>query len=158
MKIVVVDDYEPIRSFLVRLLRARPGLIVIGEALNGLEAVQKAHELRPDLILMDIGLPILNGIEAARRIHKASPSSKILFVSDNRCSEIAEEALRAGGLGYVVKSDIHLDLLPAIDAIARGELFLSASLTNLQLEAHLLSTTGWSQSRNRTRRSKPGMD
>ena len=123
------------------MLGARPEILVIGEAINGLEAVQKTHELRPDLILMDIGLPILNGIEAARRIHTASPNAKILFVSDNRCSDIAEEAMRTGGLGYVVKSEIHMDLLPAIDVVVRGQLFLSASLATLQLEPQLLSST-----------------
>jgi DNA-binding NarL/FixJ family response regulator len=80
-------------------------------------------------------------------------------VSDNRCSDIAEEALRSGGLGYVVKSDVHVDLLPAIDAVVRGQPFLSASLANLQVEPHLLSTTPrWSQSRNQTRRPKPDME
>jgi len=80
-RILVVDDYEPFRRFICSTLGKRPELQIIGEASDGLEAVQKGEELQPNLILLDIGLPMLNGIEAARRIHKLSPSSKILFLS-----------------------------------------------------------------------------
>jgi CheY-like chemotaxis protein len=104
-------------------------LQVIGEASDGLEAVQRAQELQPDLILLDIGLPTLNGIEAARRIREVSPASKILFVSENRSAGIAEEALSTGAGGYVVKSDAAGELLPAVDTLLKGKRFLSASLT-----------------------------
>src|SRR5439155_862233 len=85
----------------------------------GLEAVRKAQQLHPDLILLDIGLPSLNGIEAARRIRELSPKSKILFISENRSWDIAEEALRIGAGGYVVKSDAAGELLPAVEAVLR---------------------------------------
>ena len=104
-RILVVDDYEPWRRFVSTTLQKQPTLQVIGEAVYGLEAVQKAQQLQPDLILLDIGLPTLNGIEAARRIRELSPKSKILFVSENRSWDIVEEALRTGAGGYVVKSD-----------------------------------------------------
>src|SRR5207245_11799923 len=89
--------------FVSTRLHKQPELQVMGEALDGLEAVRKAQQLHPDLILLDIGLPSLNGIEAARRIRELSPKSKILFISENRSWDIAEEALRIGAGGYVVK-------------------------------------------------------
>src|SRR5215469_8874370 len=105
IRVLVVDDYEPWRRFIRLTLQAYEKLQITGEASDGLEAVRKAQQLQPDLILLDIALPTLNGIEVARQIRKVSPSSKILFVSENRAWEIAEEVLRVGGSGYVVKSD-----------------------------------------------------
>ena len=90
----MVDDYAPFRHFVRSTLRNLPGLQVIAEVSDGLEAVQQAQQLQPDLILLDIGLPNLNGIEAARQILELSPASKILFVSENRSWDIAGEALR----------------------------------------------------------------
>lgn len=112
-RVLVVDDYKPWLRFIRRALLAHDKLQVIGEASDGLEAVEKAHQLQPDLILLDVGLPELNGIEAARRIREVSPTSKILFVSGNRAWDIAEEGLRVGAGGYVVKSDAGRELLPA---------------------------------------------
>jgi DNA-binding NarL/FixJ family response regulator len=128
VRVLVVDDYEPWRRFVSTTLQTQPELQVIGEAVDGLEAIQKAQELQPDLILLDIGLPTLNGIEAARRIRVVSPTSKILFVSENRSRDIAEEALRTGASGYVVKSDAGGELLPALEAVLKGKRFVSASL------------------------------
>jgi DNA-binding NarL/FixJ family response regulator len=131
--ILVVDDYEPWRRFVSTTLQKQPTLQVIGEAVDGLEAVQKAQQLQPDLILLDIGLPTLNGIEAARRIRELSPKSKILFLSENRSWDIAEEALRTGAGGYVVKSDVVSELLPAVEAVLKGKRFVSASLAGNNL-------------------------
>lgn len=128
IRVLVVDDYEPWCRYCSTALRKRPGLQVIGEVSDGLKAVQQAEELRPDLILLDIGLPGLNGIEAAHEIREVSPASKILFVSEYRSADIAEAALNAGAGGYVVKSDAASDLSPAVDAVLKGERFLSASL------------------------------
>src|SRR5260370_1079581 len=106
---------------------------IIGEAVDGLEAIQKAQQLKPDLILLDIGLPTLNGIETARRIRELSPKSKILFVSENRSWDIVEEALRTGAGGYVVRSDAAGELLPAVEAVLGGKRFVSASLAGNDL-------------------------
>ena len=103
-RVLVVDDYEPWRAFVASILKNQSELQIIGEAGDGLEAVQIAQPLQPYLLLLDIGLPTLNGIEAARRISKVSPKSRILFVSENRSRDIAEEALRTGAFGYVVKA------------------------------------------------------
>lgn len=141
VRIVVVDDYEPWLRFLRLTLLAREELQVVGEFTDGPEAIQKAEELRPDLILLDIGLPTLNGIEAARRIREIAPESKILFVSENRSPDIAEEAMKTGASGYVVKSDAARELLPAIKAVLKGKRFVSASLAGHFVTAATLATT-----------------
>jgi DNA-binding NarL/FixJ family response regulator len=133
VQVLVVDDYEPWRRFVSTTLQKQLTLQVIGEAVDGLEAVQKAQQLQPDLILLDIGLPTLNGIEAARRIRELSPKSKILLVSENRSWDIVEEALRTGAGGYVVKSDAAGELLPAVNAVLGGKRFVSASLSGNDL-------------------------
>src|SRR5215467_15546948 len=130
-RILVVDDYEPWHAFVSTALKTQPQLEIVARACDGLEAVQRAEQLKPDLILLDIGLPMLNGIEAARRIRQVSPATKILFVSENRSGDIAEEALRAGGSGYVVKSAAAMELLPAVEAVLQGKPFLSDSLMDL---------------------------
>lgn len=101
---------------------------IIANARDGAEAVQKARQLQPDLILPDVGLPTLNGIEAARRIEEVCATSKIVFVSENRSPDIAGEALSTGAGGYVVKSDAASELLPAVKAVLEGKRFVSASL------------------------------
>lgn len=133
IRVLVVDDYEPWRLFISTTLKTRPELQVIGEALDGLEAVHRAQKLQPDLILLDIGLPTLNGIEAARQIRQLSPESKILFVSENHSWDIAQEALRSGGSGYIVKSDAGSDLLRGVEAVLKGKRFISRSLAGHDL-------------------------
>ena len=120
VRILIVDDYEPWRRFVSATLQKQPNFQIIGGAADGLEAVQKAQQLHPDLIVLDIGLPALNGIEAARQMRDLSPNSKILFTSENRSWDIAEEALRTGAGGYVVKSDAAGELLPGVEAVLRG--------------------------------------
>lgn len=110
------------------MLQARPEWQVISEASDGLEAVEKAQGLKPDLILLDIGLPKLSGIEAARRIQQLSPSSKIIFLSQYNDLDIVRGALSTGARGYVRKTDIKRDLLPAMDAVLQGKQFVSSSL------------------------------
>jgi DNA-binding NarL/FixJ family response regulator len=125
VRILVVDDYEPFRRFLCSMLTRKADLQIIGEALDGLEAVQKAEELQPDLIVLDIGLPTLNGIEAARQIRKFAPESKIIFVSQESSPDVVQEALGLGTCGYVVKSQAQRELLAAVDAVLEGRRFVS---------------------------------
>jgi len=113
-------------------MQARTEWQVIAEASDGSEAVQKAEELKPDLIVLDIGLPKLNGIEAARRIRQRSPSSKIIFLSQNSDLDVVRAALGAGALGYVRKTDARRELLTAVDAVLRGKQFVSSSVKGLQ--------------------------
>ena len=128
IRILVVEDHELFRRFVCSTLAKRREMHIVGEATDGLEAVQKAKELQPDVIVLDIGLPSLNGIEAARRIRTVSPESKILFVSQESSADVVQEALRSGALGYVAKTQAGIDLLAAVEAICQGERFVSAGL------------------------------
>jgi len=128
VRVLVVDDYEPFRRFVRSTLEKRPDWQVIGEASDGLEAVQKAEELQPDLIVLDIGLPKLNGIEAARRIRKLFPQSKILVLTQESSADVMQEVLGLGVLGYVVKARAGSDLLAAVKAVLLGKHFVSRSV------------------------------
>ena len=124
IRVLVVDDFDPFRRLVVSILQKEPALQIICEVADGLEAVQKAAELQPDLILLDIGLPKLNGIEVARRIRKLSPGSKILFVSQESSADLVHGALDAGACGYVVKTDAGSELLTAVNVVLRGGQFV----------------------------------
>jgi DNA-binding NarL/FixJ family response regulator len=126
----VVDDSEPFRRFARSTVGQRAEFQIVGESSDGLEAVRSAAEFRPDLILLDIGLPKLNGIEAARRIRELSPKSKILFFSENRSPEIVGEALSTGAGGYLLKSDAARELFAAMDAVLQDKPFRSSSLSS----------------------------
>jgi len=124
---LIVDDHEGFRQFLRRALEEQTHCQVIGEVSDGLEAVRKAEELHPDLILLDLGLPGLNGMEAARRIGKRCPESKILFVTQDTSSDVVEGAIRMGACGYLLKSDA-VELSRAVDEVLHGRRFISSSL------------------------------
>jgi DNA-binding NarL/FixJ family response regulator len=130
VRVLVVDDYEPFRRFICSTLRKRQDLHVICEVSDGLKAVQKAQELKPDLILLDIGLPALNGIEAARQIRKLTPESKIIFVSSECSPEVVNEALNLGALGYILKTGVASELSAAVEAVRQGRQFVSGSLAH----------------------------
>jgi len=120
IRLLVVDDYEPFRRFLRSILQKNFDCRNILEASDGGEAVTLAEELQPDLVLLDIGLPTLNGIEAARRIRQLSPKSKIVFVTENRSSDIREAALSTGE-AYVVKADVGSELVAAVNTVLRNK-------------------------------------
>jgi DNA-binding NarL/FixJ family response regulator len=127
VRIIVVEDFAPFRQFIVETLASARNLQVICEASDGLEAVQKAVELRPDLILMDIGLPSLNGMEAAQQIRKLVPESKIIFLTQESSADVVQAALKLGASGYVVKINAASDLLPALEAVISGKQFFSST-------------------------------
>jgi DNA-binding NarL/FixJ family response regulator len=127
IRILLVDDFENWRRQVRSILQARPDWQVIEEASDGPEAVQKAEELTPDLIVLDVGLPNLNGIEAARQIRQRSPDSEIVFLSENSGLDVVRAAFDTGALGFVRKTDAGFDLLPAIDAVLRHKQFVSSS-------------------------------
>ena len=127
-QILVVEDFKPFREFITSLLEGQTHLHVICEVSDGLEAVEKAKELIPDLILLDIGLPGLNGIEVARQVGKLIPSSRIVFLTQETSAEIVREALGTGAMGYVVKSQAANDLLAAIKAALQSKKFVSSGL------------------------------
>lgn len=137
IRILIADDYADWRRQVRYLLQARPEWQVIAEASDGSEAVQKVEELKPDLILLDIGLPKLNGIEVASRIRQLSPTSKIVFLSQNNDRDFVQAALNTGVLGYVHKTDAAGELLSAVDAVLRGEQFVSSILKDHEFTATL---------------------
>jgi DNA-binding NarL/FixJ family response regulator len=130
VRILIVDDSDLWKSFVIARLHERPDLQIVGFASDGLQAVQKAEELQPELILLDVMLPKLNGIEAARQIRIVAPKSKILFVSGESDMESVRTAFRVGGSGYVSKMDATGGLLAGIAAVLRGEWFVSPGLVD----------------------------
>ncbi|MGA9528752.1 MAG: response regulator transcription factor [Terriglobales bacterium] len=128
IRLLLVDDHEVARRGLRSVLAGNPNIEVVAEAVDGEEAIKRAGDLHPEIVLLDIGLPGVSGIEAARSIHKVSPASLIVFVSQHDSIRIAKDALDVGALGYVVKSDAGRDLLPAIEAAQEGRTFVSRTL------------------------------
>jgi DNA-binding NarL/FixJ family response regulator len=125
--VLLVEDYEPLRE-VVRSMLQREGLDVVGEASDGLDAVQKAEQLSPDLILVDIGLPTLNGFEVAEWLGRVIPQAKVVFVSEECSRFVVEEAIRLGVAGYVNKLHIHDELMKAIETVLAGKVFIGSGL------------------------------
>ena len=122
-RVLVVEDFAPIRREICSMLASDAGLQVIGEAVDGLQAVQMAAELKPDLILLDIGLPKLDGLQAAQRILASTPHTRIVFVSQESCPEIIEEALKLGR-DFISKTSIITQLLAAVNAVVSEQVFV----------------------------------
>jgi DNA-binding NarL/FixJ family response regulator len=137
IRVLVVEDFAPFLEFICSTLRKDPGLQIIGEVSDGLEAVRQAEELKPDLILIDIGLPTLTGLEAARQIRKLAAESKIVFLTQESSADVAQEALNLGARGYVVKTRAAIDLLAAVDAVLEGRQFVSGGLSG----QHFMATS-----------------
>lgn len=129
----MVEDFEDFRLHINSLLEGQPEFQVVGAASDGLEAVVKAQELRPDVVLMDIGLPTIDGLEAARRIREHAPETNIVFLTQETDADVVKEALNLGALGYVVKRQAGRDLLAALTAVRKGKRFVSEGLAR-QLE------------------------
>jgi DNA-binding NarL/FixJ family response regulator len=125
ISLLVAEDFVDFRRLIASILSQSPNLKVICEVSDGQDAVQKAADLKPDLILLDIGLPTLNGLEAARQIRKIAPQSKIIFVTQESSPDVMQKALGLGACGYVVKSKIRRDLLAAVNTVLEGRQFVS---------------------------------
>jgi len=127
-RILVVDDFAPFREFTSVVLKNHVGFQVVAEAADGREAIQKARESRPNLVVLDMDLPLLCGIEVARQIRLCSPDTAILFLSGNSDPDVVEAALETGALGYVLKLDAVDDLLDAAKVVLSGQRFVSRRL------------------------------
>ena len=134
-RILVVDDFEPWRRQVCSMLQTRPELRVVAEVGDGLEAVQKAKELKPRLVLLDIGLPNLNGLESANRIRQVAPDTAIIFLTQNRDKDVVPAALGTGARGYVLKTDAGRELLTAVAGILCGDDFVSSGIAGDSSEA-----------------------
>jgi DNA-binding NarL/FixJ family response regulator len=129
VRILMVDDHDVVRRGIRSVLSAESDLEVVGEAAAGMDAIRKAEELKPDLVLLDISLPDMSGIDVAPRIRQASPESKILFLSQHDSIQVANEALKTGARGFVAKADAARELPGAIRTVLTGNIFLSERLT-----------------------------
>lgn len=125
MRILVVDDHQVVRRVVCSILSLDSSLDVVSETSDGEQAVEKADELHPDVVLLDISLPGISGIEAGRRIRRVSPDSRIIFLSQHDSLQMVEDALRVGGRGYVAKMDAGAELLQAIRTVSEGKQFVS---------------------------------
>lgn len=125
IRVLVVDDHTIVREGVRMLLSAQPGIEVIGEAANGLEAVQKTRELKPDVVVMDIAMPGMSGLEATEVIKQSNPGVQVLALTVHESEEYFFRLLSAGGSGYVLKGAGSTDLISAVQAVARGDVFLS---------------------------------
>jgi len=128
VRVLIADDHCGWRAMLQTALSREPGLEVIAEAGDGLEAVQRATDASPDLVLMDLSMPVMNGIQATARILSLQPACRVLMLTEARTPEIAAEALRTGATGYVIKSNAEVELIPAIQTVLDGGVFVSESI------------------------------
>jgi DNA-binding NarL/FixJ family response regulator len=117
VRVLVVDDSEPWRRQVCSLLETRPEYRVVAEVADGLEAVHEAQLLKPDLILLDIGLPSLNGLEAANRSRQVTPDASIVFLTQNNDRDVKRAAMSTGAQGYVLKADAWAELFTAIEGV-----------------------------------------
>jgi len=138
MLILVADDHEVVRRGLCALLQALPGCEVCGEAGDGREAVEKAAQLQPEIVILDIGMPNLNGLEAARQILKVNPQIKILILTLHDSDEMVREALQAGARGFLLKSDAARELLAAVVALQQGKTYFTSKVGAVVMEDYLL--------------------
>jgi DNA-binding NarL/FixJ family response regulator len=116
LRILIADDHALVRRMLKALVQSHAEWCVCGEAANGRDAVDQARQLKPDIVLLDVSMPFMTGLEATPLIHREVPESDILIVTQHDSRELSQLAMQAGALGYVVKSEVARDLLPAIEA------------------------------------------
>jgi DNA-binding NarL/FixJ family response regulator len=133
LRILIADDHDLMRRGVRTLLEAHPGWEICAEAPTGREAVAKAEELKPDIVILDISMPDLNGLEAARRIRSASPNTEILILSMHYSDQLIRELLEAGVRGYIIKSDSDRDLIIAVETLATHKPFFTPRATEVIL-------------------------
>jgi DNA-binding NarL/FixJ family response regulator len=136
-RILVADDHEVVRRGLCALLRAQPNWEVCGEASNGREAVEQALKLKPEVLILDIGMPNLNGLEAARQVLKSNPNIKILILTLHDSDQVVREVLNAGARGFLLKSDAARDLVAAVEALRRNQTYFTPKVASMVLDGYL---------------------
>jgi DNA-binding NarL/FixJ family response regulator len=133
--ILIADDHAVVRHGLRALLETQPGWKIVAAARTGKEALEKALELRPDVAILDVGMPVLNGLDAATLILKALPSTRIVFLTMHAAEELIEKTVKAGARGYVLKSDAERDLIAAVDAILQDKTFFTPAATEVIMDS-----------------------
>ena len=137
IRVLLVDDHMVVRIGVKALIDSEPGMVVVGEAGNGLEAIEQARALCPDVIVMDISMPEMDGLEATRRIREEMQECRILILTVHAQEKYLFPVLKAGGAGYVLKSTVDIELLDAIRTVSQGGAFLYPSATRMLLEDYL---------------------
>ena len=133
LRIIIADDHDLMRRGIKGLILSHPNWEVCGEAQTGREAVTKAEQQKPDVVILDISMPDLNGVEAARRIRKASPNTEVLILSAHYSDQLIREIVEAGARGYIVKSDSDRDLVIAVETLANHKPFFTPRATEVIL-------------------------
>jgi DNA-binding NarL/FixJ family response regulator len=141
LRIMVADDHEVVRKGLVALLQAQPEWQVCGEAGDGREAVEKAIQLKPDILILDIGMPSLNGLEATRQILKTIPNARVLILTLHDSDQVVREVLNAGARGFLLKSDAARDLVAAVEALRHDKTYFTSKVAAMVLEGYLKGGT-----------------
>jgi DNA-binding NarL/FixJ family response regulator len=144
LRILVADDHEVVRRGLCALLRGQPEWEVCGEASDGREAVEKVLSLKPEVAILDIGMPNLNGLEATRQILKADPHVKVLILTLHDSDRVVQEALNAGARGFLLKTDAARDLVAAVDAVHKNKTYFTPKVAALVLDGYLRPDSGTS--------------
>jgi DNA-binding NarL/FixJ family response regulator len=140
LRILVADDHEIVRRGLVSLIKTHPDWEVCAEADNGREAVEKADQSKPDIAILDIGMPLLNGLEATRQILHERPSVRVLILTITDTNQAVQAVLDAGARGFLLKSDAARDLLTAVEALQHNKTFFTARVADLVLSGYLNQT------------------
>jgi DNA-binding NarL/FixJ family response regulator len=136
-RILIADDHEIVRRGIRALLENHPGWEVCGEAIDGRDAIEKAAALRPDLALLDVGMPNLNGLDAARQILAAAPRTRVLILTMHESEQIVREVLEVGARGFLLKTDAARDMVSAVEALQRRTTFFTSSVAELVLNGYL---------------------
>jgi DNA-binding NarL/FixJ family response regulator len=152
VRILVADDHQVVRTGLRALLESKAGWQVCAEASNGREAVEKAGELKPDVAVLDIGMPLLNGVEATRQIRKLSPQTEILILTMHDSEQLVQEVLGVGAHGYILKDEADRTLIAAVDALRRHKPYLSSRVS--EAASNAASTTEGGLASNQSSRSR----
>ena len=155
LRILVADDHGLVRRGARAVLNSRPGWRVVGEAANGREAVEKAIELKPDVAVVDIGMPELDGVEVARQIREAVPNTKVLVLTMHESDQMVRRALDAGARGYLLKSDLTDCLAKAVKAVADGKRFLTPKVSEIVLDGFLKTRSHHQQANRAGTRTTP---
>jgi DNA-binding NarL/FixJ family response regulator len=137
LRILIADDHEVVRRGMCALLQAHPGWEICGEASDGREAVAKAEQLKPDVVVLDVGMPNLNGLEATRQLSQHGSPYKIIVLTIDDSDQVIREALNAGARGFVLKSDAARDLVSAVDAMQHNRMFFTTRVNDMVLAGFL---------------------
>ena len=139
IRILVADDHELVRQGIRGLLLSEPALRVVGEAADGRETITKARKLKPDIAILDIGMPVQDGLEATRQMREAAPETRILILTMHDSDQMVRRVLEAGALGYVLKSDLAKHLIRAVKSVSKGKVYLTPKVSEIVLDGFIKS-------------------